>query len=204
MKKSILIFLLCVNVVVAQDSTAIYEILNFQNDLNAKFASEEESPLMSEDFENFSSLDFFKIDTSLIVEAKFVRTPHETPFIMKTTTDREPVYVKYGEAHFKLKGKAIVLNIYQNQELLSREEYKDYLFLPFTDLTNGDSSYAGGRFMDLRIPREEYIILDFNQSYNPYCAYNDRYSCPVPPSQNHIELKVVAGVKKFKKYKDNK
>lgn len=204
MKKSILIFLLCVNVAVAQDSTAIYEILNFQNDLNAKFASEEESPLTSEDLESFSGLDFFKIDTSLIIEAKFIRTPLETPFIMKTTTDREPVYVKYGEARFKLKGKAIILNIYQNQELLSQEEYKDYLFLPFTDLTNGESSYAGGRFMDLRIPKDDYIILDFNQSYNPYCAYNDRYSCPVPPSENHIDLKILAGVKKFKKYKDNK
>ena len=204
MKKSILIFLLCVNVAVAQDSTAIYEILNFQNDLNAKFASEEDSPLTPEDLESFSGLDFFKIDTSLIVTAKFVRTPHETPFIMKTTTEREPIYVKYGEAHFELKGQTIILNIYQNQELLSQEEYKDYLFLPFTDLTNGASSYTGGRFIDLRIPEDDLIILDFNKSYNPYCAYNDRYSCPVPPAENHINLKIVAGVKKFKKYKDNK
>ena len=204
MKKSILIFLLCVNVAVAQDSTAIYEILNFQNDLNAKFASEEDSPLTPEDLESFSGLDFFKIDTSLIVEAKFIRTPHETPFIMKTTTEREPIYVKYGEAHFELKGQTIILNIYQNQELLSQEEYKDYLFLPFTDLTNGASSYTGGRFIDLRIPEDDLIILDFNKAYNPYCAYNDRYSCPVPPAENHINLKIVAGVKKFKKYKDNK
>ena len=204
MKRSILIFLLCVNFAVAQDSTAIYEILNFQNDLNAKFASEEDSPLTSEDLESFSGLDFFKIDTSLIVEAKFIRTPHETPFIMKTTTEREPIYVKYGEAHFELKGQTIILNIYQNQELLSQEEYKDYLFLPFTDLTNGASSYTGGRFIDLRIPEDDLIILDFNKAYNPYCAYNDRYSCPVPPAENHINLKIVAGVKKFKKYKDNK
>ena len=204
MKKSILLSLLCINIVVAQDSTAIYEILNFQNDLNAKFATEDESPLTSEDLESFNGLDFFDIDTSLIVEAKFIRTPFETPFIMKTTNDSEPVYVKYGEASFKLKGKVIILNIYQNQELLSQEEYRDYLFLPFTDLTNGESSYTEGRFIDLRIPKDDYIILDFNQSYNPYCAYNDRYSCPVPPSENHIDLKILAGVKKFKKYKDNK
>ena len=204
MKKSILLSLLCINIAVAQDSTAIYEILNFQNDLNAKFATEDESPLTSEDLESFNGLDFFDIDTSLIVEAKFIRTPFETPFIMKTTNDSEPVYVKYGEASFKLKGKVIILNIYQNQELLSQEEYKDYLFLPFTDLTNGESSYTEGRFIDLRIPKDDYIILDFNQSYNPYCAYNDRYSCPVPPSENHIDLKILAGVKKFKKYKDNK
>ena len=204
MKKSILLSLLCINIAVAQDSTAIYEILNFQNDLNAKFATEDESPLTSEDLESFNGLDFFDIDTSLIVEAKFIRTPFETPFIMKTTNDSEPVYVKYGEASFKLKGKVIILNIYQNQELLSQEEYRDYLFLPFTDLTNGESSYTEGRFIDLRIPKDDYIILDFNQSYNPYCAYNDRYSCPVPPSENHIDLKILAGVKKFKKYKDNK
>lgn len=204
MKKGFLILLVYVNVVVAQDSTAIYEILNFQNDLNAKFASEEDSPLTSDHLKEFNGLDFFEIDTSLIVEAKFVRTPYETPFIMKTTTDREPIYVKYGEAHFQLKGKTVVLNIYQNQELLSQDEYKDYLFLPFTDLSNGDVSYGGGRFMDLRIPDEDYVTLDFNQCYNPYCAYNERYSCPIPPSENHVDLKILAGVKKFRKYSDNK
>ena len=77
-------------------------------------------------------------------------------------------------------------------------EYEDYLFLPFTDKTNGDSSYGGGRYLDLKLPEGDSIIIDFNQAYNPYCAYNDKYSCPVPPKSNNLDIEVLAGVKTFK------
>ena len=76
-------------------------------------------------------------------------------------------------------------------------EYIDYLFLPFTDNSNGEESYTGGRYLDLQIPENDKIILDFNQAYNPYCAYSGRYSCPIPPSENHISFPVLAGVKAF-------
>lgn len=116
---------------------------------------------------------------------------------MKTSTDRLPVYIKYGEAHFKLNKKDCVLNIYQNADLVKKEEYKDYLFLPYTDLTSGEESYGGGRYIDLKIPKDETIIIDFNKSYNPYCAYNHKYSCPIPPMENRLDVEVRAGVKAF-------
>jgi uncharacterized protein len=83
---------------------------------------------------------------------------------------------------------------------LNKPEYKDYLFLPFTDLTNGVQTYQGGRYLDLRIPQGDEIVIDFNQSYNPYCAYSGRYSCPVVPSENHLDMEVLAGVKSLGKY----
>lgn len=187
-----------------EDSTAIKKILAFQEELNKDFSSEEESPLTSKDFKTFKELDFFDIDTSYSVSAKFVRTPYETPFIMKTTTNREPVYVKYGEAHFVLQEKKWVLNIYQNQGLKTQPEYEDYLFLPFTDLTNGETSYGGGRFIDLKVPEDDMILIDFNTAYNPYCAYSARYSCPIPPEENHLELEISVGVKKYNKHEANK
>ncbi|WP_062059776.1 DUF1684 domain-containing protein [Aquimarina longa] len=190
--------------IIAQDSIAIKRILSFQEELNRDFASEETSPLPLKELEYFKMLDFFKIDVSFCVQAKFVRTSYETPFIMKTTTGREPLYVKYGEAHFILQDKSYVLNIYQNQGLKMQLEYEDYLFLPFTDLTNGESSYAGGRFIDLKIPDKETLLIDFNTAYNPYCSYNDRYSCPIPPEENHMDIKILAGVKKYKKSPENK
>ncbi len=189
--------------IIAQDSIVIKRIISFQEELNKEFASEETSPLTPKELKRFKSLTFFEIDTSFSVLAKFVRTPYETPFIMKTTTGREPLYVKYGEAHFMLQEKAYVLNIYQNQGLKTQPEYDNYLFLPFTDLTNGESSYAGGRFIDLTIPQGDSILIDFNTAYNPYCAYNDRYSCPIPPAENHLDVKILAGVKKYKKYPEN-
>jgi hypothetical protein len=78
--------------------------------------------------------------------------------------------------------------------LTKKEGYEDFLFLPFNDYTNGNETYGGGRYLDLRIPDGSTIILDFNKAYNPYCAYTDRYSCPVPPKENSITTYIYAGV----------
>ena len=107
------------------------------------------------------------------------------------------MYIKFGEAHFKIDGKALVLNIYQNIELSKKKEYVDYLFLPFSDLTCGKESYIGGRYIDLKIPTSDTILIDFNTAYNPYCAYNHKYSCPIVPLENDLPVAINAGVKKF-------
>lgn len=200
MKQLILIFLLgSISPIFAQLPDKLKSIADFQIKMNADFRDPDESPLSTKDLKNFKGLEFFAIDTAFTVTAQFVRTPAEAPFAMPTTTKRLPVYVKYGEAYFQLYGKAFKLNIYQNQELTAKPEYQDYLFLPFTDNTNGETTYSGGRYLDIRIPEGDSIILDFNKAYNPYCAYNGKYSCPVPPSQNQLPVKIPAGVKDFNK-----
>jgi uncharacterized protein (DUF1684 family) len=118
---------------------------------------------------------------------------------MLTTTSRLAKYVKYGEATFKLDGKEDQLNIYQSLSLREKPAYKDYLFLPFTDETSGKESYSGGRYIDLTIPKGNKIIIDFNKAYNPYCAYNHKYSCPIPPKGNHLNIAIKAGVKRYQK-----
>ena len=180
------------------ESAATKAAKDFQYKINLEYADKKTSPLTKEDFILFSSLNFFPINTNLSFEADFERTPNEKPFEMLTTTSRLVMYVKYGIAHFEIEGKKYQLNIYQNQELIKKEEYKDYLFLPFIDLTSGKESYAGGRYIDLRIPtKEKTITIDFNQAYNPYCAYNHKYSCPIPPSENKLDVAIKAGVMKF-------
>lgn len=183
----------------AQNSQSVLAAERFQKKINNEFKDPAQSPLPEKDRKTFKGLDFFEIDTTYNVVAEFVRTPFETPFAMPTTTDRKPIYVKYGELFFKLKGKEYKLNVYQNQHP-KKEEYKDYLFLPFTDLTNGEESYAGGRYIDMTIPRSNRVVLDFNQAYNPYCAYSGEYSCPIPPEENNLPLAVKAGVKAYKKH----
>lgn len=179
----------------AQKNEKISSVEEFQKTMNRDFKSPDHSPLSEKDRKEFKQLDFFEIDTTFNVVAEFVRTPFETPFQMPTTTDRKPVYVKYGELYFDLKGKEYKLNVYQNQN--PKVEYKDYLFLPFTDLTNGEASYAGGRYIDMTIPKSNRVSIDFNKAYNPYCAYSGDYSCPIPPAENHLDLPVTAGVKAF-------
>lgn len=172
----------------------------FQREINAEYKDASTSPLKDKDRKNFKGLEFFEFDSTFVVTAKFEKTPNETPFEMKTTTDRLPIYVKYGIVTFNLKGNAYQLNVYQNQDLKKKEGYDDYLFLPFLDDTNGEETYGGGRYIDLSIPEGDEIVIDFNKAYNPYCAYNEKYSCPIVPRVNYLELKVEAGVKAFKKH----
>lgn len=183
--------------VLAAPTDALADILTFQKELNEEFKDPEESPLPDRYRKNFKTLDFFAPDTTYVVEARFVRTPESLPFLMPTTTDRKSKEVVYGIAHFELNGKKRQLEIYQNKELMQQEEFRDYLFLPFTDSTNDRETYAGGRYIDLRIPKSDFIRIDFNRAYNPYCAYNKKYSCPIVPSVNALDTEVRAGVKAF-------
>jgi uncharacterized protein (DUF1684 family) len=179
------------------------QIKSFQEEMNSSYKNAKESPLEESERKKFQSLPFFKIDEDYKIEADFVRTTDGQPFEMQTTTDRKPIYQKFGEVSFELHGKRHTLNVYQSQDLMEKEEYKNYLFLPFTDLSNGQESYYAGRYIDLQIPEREAadgqeldkITIDFNKAYNPYCAYNATYSCPIPPKENHLEVKVLAGVR---------
>ena len=168
-----------------------------QEQLNKEYATVGESPLMDEDLAVFKGLNFFPINSKFAVEATFVRTENEKIFKMKTSTARLPEYVKYGEFHFTIDNVVYKLNVYQNIDLTKKEGYEDYLFLPFADLTCGKESYIGGRYIDMRIPKSETIIIDFNTAYNPYCAYNHKYSCPIVPFENDLSIEIRAGVKKF-------
>lgn len=197
MKKHLYLFIIFFSVCLNAQEKKLETSLEYQQKLNKEFADSTSSPLMTEDLKVFKSLDFYPIDQKYIVEAKFVKAKREKVFEMKTTTTRLPKYKKYGELHFTLEGKAFKLNIYQNIDLTKKPGYKDYLFLPFTDLTCGKESYIGGRYLDARIPKNDVMIIDFNKAYNPYCAYNHKYSCPLVPLDNDLDIEIKAGVKKF-------
>lgn len=200
MKNIVLILVLIFTTqVFAQENKTIKEVEKFQQKLNQEFASKETSPLHKDDLKKFKSLDFFPIDTNMRVVAKLKLFKNSKPFTMQTTTDRLPVYKIYATATFELQGKTYVLHIYQNQKLILTADYKDYLFLPFTDDSNGDTTYGGGRYIDLQVPTSntDTIVIDFNKAYNPFCAYNHKYSCPIPPPVNHLNTKILAGVKAF-------
>nr|WP_314897762.1 DUF1684 domain-containing protein [uncultured Flavobacterium sp.] len=192
-----LVFLVQFNFGFGQEKFEVSAVAKFQKELNTEYADAKTSPLLAEDLAEFKTLDFYPINEKFFVTAKFVRTKKEKPFEMKTSTDRKPLYVKYGEVFFTIDGKELKLNVYKNIELSKKVSYKDYLFLPFSDLTSGNESYIGGKYIDLRIPKGDTIVIDFNTSYNPYCAYNYKYSCPKVPLENDLNIEIKAGVKKF-------
>lgn len=173
------------------------EIVAFQKELNKEYRDAEKSPLTDKDRETFTEHPFFPINEKYHIVAKFVRNKNAKPFKMKTTTSRLPTYEKYGTAIFKIDGKKYKLSIYQSYKLRETEEYKDYLFIPFMDFTNGTETYGGGRYIDLSIPTGNTIVIDFNKAYQPYCAYSKGYSCPIPPAENRLRVRIEAGVKKL-------
>ena len=187
----------------SQGKRALLGKTEYQQKLNASYKDASKSPLKKKDLKGFKGLDFFPVDSTFIVIATLVKIANAPTFEMATTTDRKPLYKEYGTLNFTLKGKACELTIYRSQDDLRDEKYKDYLFLPFTDATSSNKSYGGGRYMDVMTTsenRDGTIELNFNNTYNPYCAYNDKYSCPLTPRKNHLDIEIKAGIMVFEKH----
>ncbi len=199
MKHMLLFLWLITTLSCAQDKKPVQGQSEWQLKMNADFKDATKSPLLTKDRKQFDGLDFFDFNDSYIVQAQLTRTPNTEFFNMRTTTDRVSQERVYGILTFKLNGKAYKLNVYQGKENMQTEGYEDYLFLPFLDNTNGGTSYGGGRYIDLRIPEGDSIDIDFNKSYNPYCVYNEKFSCPIVPRSNYLDIEIMAGVKAFKK-----
>ncbi|WP_299159366.1 DUF1684 domain-containing protein [uncultured Tenacibaculum sp.] len=201
MKKVLLVLLIVVfQSCNSQKKREILGKSDFQTEMNSKFKDASKSPLTKKGLRKFRGLDFFPISNAYKVRAKLNKTPDAPTFNFPTTTDRVAVYKKYGVVSFKINDEDFELAIYQDEN--PSPKYKDYLFLPFLDDTNGKTSYQGGRFVEVLTSDENddgTITIDFNKAYNPYCAYSDRYSCPITPRSNYINTEIKAGVMAYKK-----
>ena len=147
-----------------------------------------------------SKMKFYEVNKTYRVVADFTPASSASWIRFKTSGTMERVYRVFGTATFKIKGKNYSLNIYQSQDLMTNPQYKNYLFLPFTDLTSGNETYVSGRYIDLMIEdvKNNKVVLDFNKAYNPYCAYvSGKYNCPIPPKENALPVAIKAGEKAF-------
>ncbi|MET0393362.1 MAG: DUF1684 domain-containing protein [Chitinophagaceae bacterium] len=143
---------------------------------------------------------FYPVDEHYRVAARFEKVDDDKWFTMETSGILKQTFRVYGTLHFSIHDTAMTLNIYQSQNLMNAEGYKDYLFLPFTDLTSGSETYTNGRYIDFQAPeiRNNTLVIDFNKAYNPYCAYaRGSFNCPIPPKENSLPIAVHAGEKNF-------
>jgi len=125
----------------------------------------------------------------------------QEPFDMPTYSGQIKSFIKYARFSFVFSGKPISLMAYRNLQTINSPIYKDHLFIPFKDPGNGKQTYGGGRYLDFRLGdiKDGHALLDLNRIYNPWCAYSDGYNCPIPPFENHLQINIKAGEKKFKK-----
>ncbi|MBA5246559.1 DUF1684 domain-containing protein [Marnyiella aurantia] len=197
MKKLNLLLLLFSQFVFSQSvEEHAVEILKFQAELNREYRDVRETPLRGVNFKNFKEHPFFAVDLNYRIAAKFKRTENALPLEISTSSGHTKPYIEFGTATFAVDGKNFTLKIYQSVHLVQKPEYKNHLFLPFHDATNGKETYGGGRYLDLEILSGDTVILDFNKAYQPYCAYNAYdYSCPIVPAENTLPVAVKAGVR---------
>lgn len=163
-------------------------LLRKENDKELK--TDPKTPLEKEKVEAFTGLNYYSPNSTWNIHAIYVKIDTGKVFDFPTTTERVIPMVKDGLIRFKFNGKTIELYAYTYLE-----HPEEDLFVPFLDLTNGDVTYGGGRYLEVKRPENDSVWIDFNMAYNPYCAYNHKYSCPIPPLENTINIEVLAGEK---------
>jgi len=179
------------------------EIAIYRQKTIAEFKKNKHGPI-NEDQTNF--LSYYPVDVNYRVQAQVELLFNEPTFRMPTYDGTSNEYKRYALLHFVLNGKDITLTAYQSVALFQNPVYQNHLFLPFTDLTNGQQSYDGGRYIDLNSQDiiDGKITIDFNKAYNPYCAYSNGYRCPKPPKENDIKELIPVGEKKYKGSKNER
>ncbi|MBC6697617.1 DUF1684 domain-containing protein [Hymenobacter puniceus] len=153
------------------------------------------SPLSEEQRNTFDSLNYYAPDPTYRFEAQLETLPQRDTVEMPLTNGKTDKYLRWGRASFILNKQEYKLTLF-----LKADGKDSTLFVPFTDRTNGRGSYGGGRYLDATRPGpgDTEIVLDFNAAYNPFCAYNDGFACPVPPQDNRLAVEIPAGEKAYK------
>ncbi len=166
-------------------------VQNLRLQKDSQFAKSSESPIANQ--KNFKGLSYFPPTEAYKVQASFKAFPSKDTLYMRTTSNEIQKMVRAGKVQFQLFKRAYELTAYKP----SGSGESGY-FIPFKDMTNGLSTYGGGRYLDIEIQNPSSFTLDFNFAYNPYCVYNEKYSCPLPPAENLLAIELFAGEKNYK------
>ncbi len=145
------------------------------------------SPLLPDDRAAFDGLPYFDYDSTLAFALPLDPALQRDTLRLATSTGEPRDYIRFGILSFPLDGRRYRLTVFQPTDGDSR------LFLPFADATNGPSTYRAGRYLDFEPTADGRYVLDLNYAYNPYCAYNPAYSCPLPPAENRLAVSLRAG-----------
>ncbi|MDN4164849.1 DUF1684 domain-containing protein [Cytophagales bacterium LB-30] len=171
-------------------SVYIQAIQKERADKNRQFKFSAESPLTDSLKRSFDSLIYFPVNPKLKIKALLELLPSSETVYMPTSDGKEKRYKKFAKARFALQGQEAEVLLFKAEDSGAND-----LFFPFADETSAMSTYGGGRYIDLVQDNDRTIVIDFNKAYNPYCAYNPTYSCPIPPKENRLPFAIEAGEK---------
>lgn len=165
-------------------------VVYMRQDKDFFFKTDRDSPIPEADRETFESLKYFPINDDLVFALDVDQYLWKTEVTISTNVGEEAQYVRYGRIRFPVDGKEQTLTVYQSE---------GGLFLPFMDATSGVETYEGGRYLEPDLDVTGKLLVDFNLAYNPFCAYGGAdWSCPIPPMENRLSVRIEAGEKKYK------
>jgi uncharacterized protein (DUF1684 family) len=165
------------------------KLTEFRKQKDQYFLLDEHSPLTQEQKAEFKGLKYFPENPELLFELHIDEFPEKETIQMQTSTGDIQTYKRFGKIRFHIDGEKVELTIFASQH---------GFFLPFVDSQAGNETYGAGRYLDPYLLPGGKLLVDFNHAYNPYCAYNDLYSCPLPPAENRLNVAMKAGEMNFK------
>ncbi len=170
---------------------SVQELLEFRSRKDAFFASSQ-SPLPEAARHGFAGLVYFEFQPKMVFEPALKPVQDFEHVGMETSNGVRKFFIRAGTLEFAAAGEILHLTAFSNPESEDAG-----LFIPFRDATSGTQTYGSGRYLDSELSADGTVLLDFNLAYNPYCAYSDGWSCPIPPLENWLRVPILAGEKAF-------
>lgn len=170
------------------------ELEEFRADKDEFFREHPQSPLTAQQRASFAGLDYFPENEAFVVRGRLDTqgVDRDEPIVMRTTTGGEQEYRRAGVIRFEIEGQPAQVTLYASPDMHE-------LFLPFRDATSGKETYGAGRYLEVEPPGGgDEVVVDFNYAYNPYCAYNPDWSCPIPPGENWLAVPIRAGERTYR------
>ena len=166
-------------------------IIEHRASVDSEFRDPDTSPIPDSDIAKFKGLEYFEIDPSFSREARFSPAADLAAFRMPAFNGTFMDFAKYGRVTFTMPdGRVVNLSMFQRVGTIAG---RFSALLPFRDLTNGETTYSRGRYIEYELPLDDSFVVDFNLAFNPYCAYDPTYACPVPPRENSLDHVIQAG-----------
>lgn len=179
----------------SQDQTAYIQSIDKEREEKDRFMRENAESPFAGATADFKGLQYFPADIKYKVTASLEPVKDKKPVLLTTSDGKEQRYLEYAYASFELDGQPCKLLIL---EIIDMGPFRGKLFLAFGDNTSAGETYGAGRYLDVaKAPGSNSLMLDFNKAYNPYCAYSEKFSCPLPPRENLLTVAIRAGEKTY-------
>jgi uncharacterized protein (DUF1684 family) len=170
------------------------DLTEFRRSKDEFFREDHHSPLTKDQQAVFRGLHYYEESQEMNYRIQAKRFERDEVVDLQTSSGSIASYLRWGSISFGLDGTTVELVIF-------RDGQSGNFFLPFADATSGTETYGAGRYLDVKMQASGHLLVDFNYSYNPYCAYNEHWSCPLTPAENRLSVALRAGEKSFDMHK---